>query len=45
MPGWLWDELNHIDNTITIVQKKINIIKHTTKKNIIDDIYILIIKR
>jgi len=36
MPGWLWDELNHIDNTITIVQKKINIIKHTNKKNIID---------
>jgi len=34
MPGWLWDELNHIDNTITIVKKKITVFKPINKRMI-----------
>jgi len=34
MPSWLWDELNHIDNIITIVKKKNILIKPTNKMTI-----------
>ena len=34
MPSWLWDELNHIDNIITIVKKKKILIKPTNKMTI-----------
>ena len=31
MPRWLWDELNHIDNIIAIVTKKVILNKPTNK--------------